>query len=52
MLSVMIRTVAIEGYRSLRDLKLPIAQLTVITAANEAANPASIARSACSPMLP
>lgn len=30
----MIRTVAIEGYRSLRDLKLPLAQLTVITGAN------------------
>jgi hypothetical protein len=31
MLSLMIRTVAIEGYRSLRDLLLPLGQLSVIT---------------------
>jgi predicted ATPase len=30
----MIRTVAIQGYRSLRDLSLPLAQLNVITGAN------------------
>lgn len=30
----MIRTVAIQGYRSLRDLVLPLGQLTVITGAN------------------
>jgi predicted ATPase len=30
----MIRTVAVEGYRSLRDLKLPLDQLNVITGAN------------------
>jgi predicted ATPase len=30
----MIRTVAIEGYRSLRDLKLPLGQLNVVTGAN------------------
>ena len=30
----MIRTVAVEGYRSLRDLKLPLGQLNVITGAN------------------
>jgi predicted ATPase len=30
----MIRTVAIQGYRSLRDLTLPLAQLSVITGAN------------------
>jgi predicted ATPase len=30
----MIRTVAVEGYRSLRDVKLPLGQLNVITGAN------------------
>src|SRR5580693_6769333 len=30
----MIRTVAIQGYRSLRDLVLPLGQLSVITGAN------------------
>ncbi|HMH14095.1 MAG TPA: AAA family ATPase [Edaphobacter sp.] len=30
----MIRTVAVQGYRSLRDLTLPLGQLTVITGAN------------------
>jgi predicted ATPase len=30
----MIRTVAVQGYRSLRDLILPLGQLTVITGAN------------------
>jgi predicted ATPase len=34
MLSLMIRTVAIQGYRSLRDLSLPLGQLSVITGAN------------------
>ncbi|HEY2039920.1 MAG TPA: AAA family ATPase, partial [Edaphobacter sp.] len=30
----MIRTIAVQGYRSLRDLVLPLGQLTVITGAN------------------
>src|SRR6202451_2033038 len=30
----MIRTVAVQGYRSLRDLTLPLGQLSVITGAN------------------
>src|SRR6201996_6814587 len=30
----MIRTIAVQGYRSLRDLILPLGQLTVITGAN------------------
>jgi len=30
----MIRTVAVQGYRSLRDLILPLGQLTVVTGAN------------------
>ena len=30
----MIRTIAVEGYRSLRDLKLPLGQLNLITGAN------------------
>src|SRR5437867_11902990 len=30
----MIRTVAVQGYRSLRDLLLPLGQLSVITDAN------------------
>jgi len=30
----MIRTVAVQGYRSLRDLSLPLGQLSVITGAN------------------
>ena len=34
MLSLMIRTVAIQGYRSLRDLILPVGQLSLITGAN------------------
>jgi len=34
MLYIMIRTVAIQGYRSLRDLLLPLGQLSVITGAN------------------
>jgi len=34
MLAVMIRTVAVEGYRSLRSLVLPLGQLSVITGAN------------------
>ena len=34
MLQVMIRTVAVQGYRSLRDLVLPLGPLTVITGAN------------------
>src|SRR6185369_12394236 len=34
MLYLMIRTVAIQGYRSLRDLLLPLGQLSVITGAN------------------
>ena len=32
--ALMIRTVAVEGYRSLRDVKLPLGQLNVITGAN------------------
>jgi predicted ATPase len=34
MLSVMIRTVAVHGYRSLRDLILPLGRLSLITGAN------------------
>jgi predicted ATPase len=34
MLYLMIRTVAVQGYRSLRDLLLPLGQLSVITGAN------------------
>ncbi len=34
MLFLMIRTVAVEGYRSLRDLSLPLGQLSLITGAN------------------
>src|SRR6266849_7841300 len=34
MLYLMIRTVAVQGYRSLRDLTLPLGQLSVITGAN------------------
>jgi predicted ATPase len=34
MLYLMIRTVALQGYRSLRDLLLPLGQLSVITGAN------------------
>lgn len=34
MLFLMIRTVAVEGYRSLRDLKLPLGQLSLITGSN------------------
>ena len=34
MLSLMIHTVAVQGYRSLRDLTLPLGQLSVITGAN------------------
>jgi predicted ATPase len=34
MLFLMIHTVAIQGYRSLRDLSLPLGQLSVITRAN------------------
>ena len=34
MLSVMVRTVAVHGYRSLRDLVLPLGQLSLITGAN------------------
>jgi predicted ATPase len=34
MLYQMIRTVAVQGYRSLRDLLLPLGQLSVITGAN------------------
>src|SRR6266700_271278 len=34
MLYFMIRTVAFHGYRSLRDLLLPLGQLSVITGAN------------------
>ena len=30
----MIRTVAVEGYRSLRSLVLPLGQLSLITGAN------------------
>ncbi|MBW8748273.1 MAG: AAA family ATPase, partial [Acidobacteria bacterium] len=30
----MIRTVAIQGYRSIRDLVLPLGQLSVVTGAN------------------
>ena len=30
----MIRTVAVQGYRSLRDLVLPLGQLSLITGAN------------------
>src|SRR5580698_3176180 len=30
----MIRTIAVQGYRSLRDLTLPLGQLSVITGAN------------------
>src|SRR5216684_4136040 len=33
-LHCMIRTIAVEGYRSLRDLKLPLGQLNLITGAN------------------
>jgi predicted ATPase len=34
MLVLIIRTVAVQGYRSLRDLTLPLGRLTVITGAN------------------
>jgi len=34
MLAVVIRTVAVHGYRSLRDLVLPLGQLSLITGAN------------------
>src|ERR1022692_4096710 len=34
MLLLMIRTVSVQGYRSLRDLSLPLGQLSVITGAN------------------
>ncbi len=34
MLFIMIRTIAVQGYRSLRDLTLPLGQLSVITGAN------------------
>jgi len=34
MLYLMIRTIAIQGYRSLRDLLLPLGQLSLITGAN------------------
>jgi predicted ATPase len=34
MLSVMVRTVAAHGYRSLRDLVLPLGRLSLITGAN------------------
>src|SRR6266478_5062745 len=34
MLYLMIRNVAVQGYRSLRDLLLPLGQLSVITGAN------------------
>jgi predicted ATPase len=34
MLILMIRTIAVQGYRSLRDVLLPLSQLTVITGAN------------------
>src|ERR1700729_3541197 len=34
MLFLMIRTVAVQGYRSLRDLTLPLGQLSVIPGAN------------------
>ncbi len=34
MLSSMIRTVSVQGYRSLRDLTLPLGQLSLITGAN------------------
>jgi predicted ATPase len=34
MLCLMIRTVAVQGYRSLRDLILPLGQLSLITGAN------------------
>src|SRR4029077_15520805 len=34
MLYLMIRTVAVQGYRSLRDLLVPLGQLSVITGAN------------------
>jgi predicted ATPase len=34
MLYLMIRTVAVQGYRSLRDVLLPLGQLSVITGAN------------------
>ncbi len=34
MLFLMIQTVAVQGYRSLRDLTLPLGQLSVITGAN------------------
>jgi hypothetical protein len=34
MLVVMMRAVAIHGYRSLRDLVVPLGQLNVITGAN------------------
>jgi len=34
MLFLMIRTVAVQGYRSLRDLLLPLGQLSLITGAN------------------
>jgi predicted ATPase len=34
MLSIMIRTIAVQGYRSLRDLMPPLGQLSLITGAN------------------
>ena len=33
-LYLMIRTVAVQGYRSLRELSLPLGQLNVVTGAN------------------
>lgn len=38
----MIRTVAVQGYRSLRDLLLPLGQLSVITGANGSGNRVSV----------
>src|ERR1700734_2861445 len=39
MLFLMIRKVAVQGYRSLRDLTLPLGQLSVITGANGSGKP-------------
>jgi hypothetical protein len=35
----MLHTVAIRGYRSLREIVLPLARLTVVTGANGTASP-------------
>ena len=48
----MLTTIAIENYRSLRDLRLPLARLNVVTGQTAQASPISIAPSGCSPTAP